>query len=169
MGGNVRVIAEDVCLNCRILAISRYSRSVRGSADCFLDRCWIFRFYRPVVDSSSAAAVAMCHFLLPNRRYLWVSFSRSGESPEAVAVLENALREHPEIKHLVVCCNKEGRLLKIGAGKPHALCMPLAGATHDRGLAMTSSFSSMLVCGQCLAHICTLPEYASALQQLIAA
>jgi tagatose-6-phosphate ketose/aldose isomerase len=107
------------------------------------------------------------HLLLPERRYLWISFSRSGESPEAVAVVEKALCENPQIKHVVISCNPQGRLLGIAADRPQAFSMALDEAANDRGLAMTCSFSSMLVCGQCMAHTFNLNEYASVLQQLI--
>ena len=40
--------------------------------------------------------------------YLWISFSRSGDSSEGVAVLETALKMYPEIKHLIVTCNQYG-------------------------------------------------------------
>ena len=40
---------------------------------------------------------------------------------------------------------------------------------NDRGLAMTSSYSNMVVCGQCLAHTWTLEQYEPILQSLIAA
>ena len=44
-------------------------------------------------------------FILRDTKYLWISFSRSGDSPEGVNVLEKALKEYPEISHLVVSCN----------------------------------------------------------------
>ena len=33
----------------------------------------------------------MAEYVVPGRRYLWISFSRSGDSPEGVAVLEQAI------------------------------------------------------------------------------
>jgi len=44
----------------------------------------------------------------------------------------------------------------------------LDDAVNDRGLAMTSSFSNMVVCGQCLANIWTIDEYEPILHALIA-
>jgi len=41
----------------------------------------------------------------PGREYLWISFSRSGQSPEGVALLERALERHEQIHHLVITCN----------------------------------------------------------------
>ncbi len=41
-------------------------------------------------------------YLVPERRRLWISFSRSGNSPEGVAVLQRALVEQPQISHIVI-------------------------------------------------------------------
>ncbi|MGB8950640.1 MAG: tagatose-6-phosphate ketose isomerase, partial [Candidatus Sulfotelmatobacter sp.] len=51
-------------------------------------------------------------WMIPEKKYLWISFSRSGESPEGVAVLENARKNHPDIHHLVVSCNAKGRMIR---------------------------------------------------------
>jgi len=102
-------------------------------------------------------------WLVPGRAYLWISFSRSGESPEGVAVLQRALETHPDIHHLVVCCNAEGRMLRETAGCNQVLGVSLPDAVQDRGLAMTSSFSNMVVFGQCLANI----ENLSAIQSIL--
>ena len=97
--------------------------------------------------------------LVSGQRYLWISFSRSGDSPEGVAVLENALQRHPNIYHLVVSCNKDGRMIGLSAGRKQVLPICLKDEVNDRGLAMTSSFSNMVVFGQCLAHIFQSEEY----------
>lgn len=105
-------------------------------------------------------------WLLPGVRYLWISFSRSGDSPESLSVLEKALVHHPEIHHIVVSCNSEARMVRSAAGKKQAFSIVLADAVNDRGLAMTSSFSNMLVLGQCLAHVDDLAEYKPILRGL---
>jgi len=103
----------------------------------------------------------------PERKYLCISFSRSGDSPEGVAVLERACKTRPDIHHLVVSCNANGRMLRISSGKPQVLGICLDDAVNDRGLAMTSSFSNMVVFGQCLAHTDDLKRYEQVLIQLI--
>ena len=97
--------------------------------------------------------------IIPGRDYLWISFSRSGDSSEGVAVLETALAAHPEIKHLIVTCNDAGRMAHAFKGE-NVLSIVLDDAVNDRGLAMTSSFSNMVIVAQALAHIRTLPDYA---------
>jgi tagatose-6-phosphate ketose/aldose isomerase len=97
--------------------------------------------------------------IIPGHEYLWISFSRSGDSSEGVAVLETALAAHPEIKHLIVTCNDAGRMAR-GFKSDNVLSIVLDDAVNDRGLAMTSSFSNMVIVAQALAHINTLPAYA---------
>jgi tagatose-6-phosphate ketose/aldose isomerase len=108
-------------------------------------------------------------FIVPDQRYLWISFSRSGDSPEGVAVLQRALRSHPDIHHLIVSCNASGQMIREIAGKPQALGICLDDAVNDRGLAMTSSFSNLVIFGQCLANIETASEYEGVLAELAGA
>jgi tagatose-6-phosphate ketose/aldose isomerase len=108
-------------------------------------------------------------WLVHNRAHLWISFSRSGESPEGVAVVEQALKSHPGIHHLLVTCNAQARMLRIASGHKQVLGIALPEEVHDRGLAMTSSFSNMVVFGQCLAHVETPESYEKILHQLVEA
>ncbi len=111
----------------------------------------------------------MDELLLPERKYFWISFSRSGESPEGVAVFEAARKKHPDIYHLVVSCNANGRMIRESAGGERVLGICLDDAVNDRGLAMTSSFSNMVISGQCLAHVNDLARYEKVLLQLVQA
>jgi len=100
--------------------------------------------------------------ILPSTEYLWISFSRSGDSSEGVAVLEKALAAHPRIRHLVVTCNQAGRMAQLcSEHSDRALALVLDDSVNDRGLAMTSSFTNMVVAGQCLAHLDDLEKYQS--------
>jgi len=103
--------------------------------------------------------------IVPGRDYLWISFSRSGDSSEGVAVLETALAVHPRIKHLIVTCNDAGRMARAFKDE-NVLSIVLDDAVNDRGLAMTSSFSNMVIVAQALAHIRTLPHYALIVERL---
>ena len=91
--------------------------------------------------------------VIEDRDYLWVSFSRSGDSPEGVAVLEQALASCPKVRHLIVSCNKNGRMVKLAQENANCFAMLLDDAVNDRSLAMTSSFTNMVVFGQQLAHL----------------
>src|ERR1044072_7277171 len=103
--------------------------------------------------------------ILPDVDYLWISFSRSGDSSEGVAVLEEALAAHPRIKHLVVTCNANGKMARLG-NRDNVVSLVLDDAVNDRGLAMTSSFSNMVIVAQALAHIRTLDAYSSIVESM---
>jgi len=106
-------------------------------------------------------------FHLAGRDYLWISFSRSGDSPEGVALLERALTQHREIRHVVVTCNRRGQMAQLCSSYPdRALALVLDEAVNDRGLAMTSSFSNMVLAGQCLAHLEDFAEFGSVVDQM---
>ncbi len=75
---------------------------------------------------------------------LLVSFARSGSSPESLAAVDLADRFVADCHHLVVTCNADGELRRRLEGRPNGFVVLLPPATHDRGFAMTSSFSSML-------------------------
>jgi tagatose-6-phosphate ketose/aldose isomerase len=111
----------------------------------------------------------MADYLVPGRRYLMISFSRSGDSPEGVSVLTQALERYPDIAHLVVTCNAGAMMAAIVSGRPRTYAVVLDDAVNDRGLAMTSSFSNMVVFGQCLAHAWSGAAYAAVFEALVRA
>ncbi|HEX3821344.1 MAG TPA: tagatose-6-phosphate ketose isomerase [Candidatus Sulfotelmatobacter sp.] len=101
------------------------------------------------------------------REYFWISFSRSGESPEGVALLERALTRYPQIRHLVITCNPQAPMAQLCAKhSDRAFALVLDDAVNDRGLAMTSSFSNMLLAGQCVAHLDDFPQFGDVVSQL---
>ncbi len=108
-------------------------------------------------------------YVVPGRKYFWISFSRSGQSPEGVTVLKKALADAPNIHHLIVTCNADGDMFRAVKGNPRALAVLLDEAVNDRGLAMTSSFTNMVVAGQCLAHAADLGEYEAVLSRMVEA
>jgi tagatose-6-phosphate ketose/aldose isomerase len=114
----------------------------------------------PNMDETMAATVAA------GQRYLWISFSRSGDSPEGVAVLEQAMERYPEVAHLVVSCNPKARMAALADGRANACVVVLDDAVNDRSLAMTSSFTNMIVMGHCLAHAWSRDAYLLVLAQL---
>ncbi len=109
----------------------------------------------------------MSSYIVPGRKYVWISFSRSGDSPEGVAILNQAIEQYPEISHLVVTCNTEAQMIEVAGRAPHSCVVVLDDEVNDRSLAMTSSFTNMVVMGQCLAHAWSMEEYAPLSKQLI--
>jgi tagatose-6-phosphate ketose/aldose isomerase len=103
----------------------------------------------------------------PDCNYLWISVSRSGDSPEGLAVLETAIQRYPGIRHLLITCNTNGRMAAACAQAPErSFVLTLDEAVNDRGLAMTSSFTNMLVAGQCAAHAYSLDRYEPVISML---
>jgi tagatose-6-phosphate ketose/aldose isomerase len=76
---------------------------------------------------------------------LLVSFARSGNSPESLAALELANHCVARCWHLVITCNAQGALNARARTLPNAHAIVLPEATNDRGFAMTSSFTGMLL------------------------
>ncbi len=118
---------------------------------------------------STTLLLEMDGFILPRREYLWISFSRSGDSSEGVAVLERAARHFPQVRHLVVTCNHSGAMAQFCAQhEGNSLALILDDAVNDRGLAMTSSFSNMVVAGHCLANFGRPEAYGDTLDSMAA-
>lgn len=113
---------------------------------------------------STTLLTNMDDLILSGKPYLMISFSRSGESSEGVAVLGQALHQYPhQIRHLVVTCNAFSTMATV----PGVFTIKLDDAVNDRGLAMTSSFSNMVIAGQYLAHVDAPDRYESLLQSLV--
>ncbi len=89
----------------------------------------------------------------------FVSFSRSGNSPESVGAVILANRFCEKINHIIVTCNKDGRLAKIESEGDNVLLLLLSEEAEDKGLAMTVSFTTMLMASQFLAYIQNREEY----------
>lgn len=110
---------------------------------------------------STDLLTSMDEHVLPDRNYLWISFSRSGDSSEGVAVLDQALARYPRIKHLIITCNQDGKMARSFEGRSNVVSFVLDDQVNDRGLAMTSSFSNMVIVAQALAYFRSLDSYRS--------
>ena len=100
-----------------------------------------------------------CSALLKKEEYAFVSFSRSGNTPESLGAYTLANQHFDKPKHIVVTCNKGGELAKLVSMDNNTLLLALLPETNDRGLAMTGSFTSMLMTAQFLAYINDLESY----------
>ncbi|WP_067782117.1 SIS domain-containing protein [Actinomyces vulturis] len=76
---------------------------------------------------------------------LLVSFARSGNSPESLAATELADQVLSEVYHLVLTCAPEGQLAVGRSGKEGSLVVLMPDGSNDKGFAMTSSFTCMLL------------------------
>ncbi|OFJ46720.1 tagatose-6-phosphate ketose isomerase [Janthinobacterium lividum] len=111
-----------------------------------------------VVDTLNAAwpaqirAIATTTLLTHHALYLeaaaptlLVSFARSGDSPESLAAVEMLRQVVPGARFLNITCNAEGKLARQGANDANTYNLLMPEGSCDRGFAMTSSFSSMLL------------------------
>lgn len=106
-------------------------------------------------------------WVVEGQRYVYVWFSRSGNSPESIAILEHTILDNPSIQHIVITCNREGQLASAGRSHRRVLPIILDETVNDRGLAMTSSFSNMVIAGHVLAHIETPGSYDAIFNEIV--
>lgn len=76
---------------------------------------------------------------------LLVSFARSGNSPESVAACELAEQRVKELYQLTITCAAEGKLALRSKGDERSRLFLLDERCNDRGFAMTSSFTDMVL------------------------
>ncbi|HEX5300301.1 MAG TPA: SIS domain-containing protein [Streptosporangiaceae bacterium] len=79
---------------------------------------------------------------------LLVSLARSGDSPESTAATAVADELLSSVRHLVITCNSHGQLARAHSDRADSLVLLMPAAANDRGFAMTSSFTSMLLAAQ---------------------
>jgi tagatose-6-phosphate ketose/aldose isomerase len=89
-------------------------------------------------------------WLPPSGPCLVVSLARSGNSPESCGVLDTLHDSASDCHHLVITCNRAGRLATSYRGDPRVSAVVLDDKTCDRSLVMTSSFTNMVLAGQLL-------------------
>lgn len=81
---------------------------------------------------------------------LMVSFARSGDSPESVEAVRLADQLLTDVWHVVVTCSSEGALYREHSVRESSLVLLMPEGSNDRGFAMTSSFSCMLLAASML-------------------
>ena len=106
------------------------------------------------------AAIATTDLVLYPEHYfnkkatLLISFARSGDSPESLAAVNIANEFCDKVYHLIVTCNPLGQLvISSQIGDKNTLVILLPTEANDNGLAMTGSFTSMLLTGLLISRI----------------
>jgi len=117
-------------------------------------------FETPVnVFSTTCIVTAPEDVFLSYSPLLLISFARSGNSPESIGAVRIADMLCKDIFHIIITCNERGELRRWTEGKTHAYSLTLDSGTNDKGLAMTASFSNMVVAAQMLSHLSSLDQY----------
>ena len=83
---------------------------------------------------------------------LIISFARSGSSPESCAALELADEMSAKCFHLIITCNSQGDITLFKTNNRKFLLL-LPSESNDQSLAMTSSYTGMLLVGTLVARI----------------
>jgi tagatose-6-phosphate ketose/aldose isomerase len=108
---------------------------------------------------------------LPREPFILVSIARSGDSPEGNAAVALAEELRPRaVHHLAITCNRHGALARTVAelgARGSVLVLP--DESNDKGLAMTSSVTSLTIAGYALAFLGSLDGYGALVQGLAAA
>ena len=89
-------------------------------------------------------------------KILLISFARSGNSPESVGAVNIIEKTAGKVAHIFITCNAEGQLAKRKGDNILTILLP--PETNDKSLAMTSSYSSMLLTCSMISHIDTIEE-----------
>lgn len=104
-------------------------------------------------------------FLTKTQPILMISVARSGDSPESLAAVELANSYCNSSFHLIITCNPEGKLAKNSNLKnSYVFLMP--EEANDKGLAMTGSFTSMLLAGILISDLNNLGKNGKYVDQL---
>jgi tagatose-6-phosphate ketose/aldose isomerase len=90
---------------------------------------------------------------VPDWPLLLISFARSGNSPESLGALRIAEQICGDVSHLIVTCNPAGALAREAGTLKNSHALLLDKRCDDQGLAMTASFSNLVLAGQMLAHL----------------
>ena len=85
-------------------------------------------------------------FFMDDVPTLLISFARSGNSPESVETVRLADIHVSNLYHFIITCNEEGQLAEYARQhKSNTFCLQLPEEANDKSLAMTGSFTSMLL------------------------
>jgi len=107
--------------------------------------------------------------LPPSQDGLVVSLARSGDSPESTAVVDLLDELYPGVRHIIITCNRNGRLAAFRRDDPGCATLVLDDVTCDRSLVMTSSFSNLVWAGRSLGLLQSPSIYQEGTEALVAA
>ena len=96
---------------------------------------------------------------------LVISFARSGNSPESEAAVILADRLCTRCFHFVITCNPDGKLARHPAKEKLVFALP--EESNDQSLAMTSSYTGMLLAGLLMADIKSVPSQKGMIDTLV--
>lgn len=105
-------------------------------------------------------------FLIPSQSLLMVSFARSGNSPESCAAVDLANQVSRNAHHFIITCHENGQLAEDNKTKKNAFVFVLPPEANDKSLAMTSSFTGMMLASILVARIDEITALESEVEKL---
>lgn len=96
---------------------------------------------------------------LLNKPTLLVSYARSGESPESMAAVRFARKRITNLYQIMIVCDKDSSLAKLGREMEHTLVLDMPAASCDKGFAMTGSVSCMALATWCIFQCSKMDDY----------
>ena len=100
-----------------------------------------------------------------NGTTLLISFARSGDSPESVATIDLARKYCKNLYELNITCNSRGKLArKESTGNSYVFVLP--EESNDMALAMTGSYTSMLLAGIFISDLANIEKSLSYVQEM---
>lgn len=97
---------------------------------------------------------------------LLISFARSGNSPESIAAIKLADNYIDKCFHLIITCSEQGDLAKYSSKNKH-LTLLLPPESNDKSLAMTGSYSGMLLTALLFSDFKNIENLESTVQALV--
>ena len=130
---------------------------IGAGTSAFIGLSLLGTFFRNTKIQTSATATTNIvsnplDYFSNDKTSLIISFARSGNSPESCAALELADKFSKKCFHLIITCDKKGMLAKFETPNPIYVFV-LPEVANDKSLAMTGSYSSMLLTGLMVAYI----------------
>jgi tagatose-6-phosphate ketose/aldose isomerase len=89
---------------------------------------------------------------------LLISFARSGDSPESAKAIELAELLSLKAFHIVITCNEESELTRQVKNNAEHFIYYMPEEANDKSLAMTGSFTTMLLAGLIISRINNLSQ-----------
>lgn len=111
-------------------------------------------FSKPARAISTTTLVTnFTNYVDTDKSLLLISFARSGNSPESNAVVDLAEKHCKNPHHLAITCNKKGKLARRMDALNNSYSVVLPPEAEDKSLAMTASFSGMMLTALLIADL----------------
>ncbi len=104
-------------------------------------------------------------YFFKDETILLISFARSGNSPESLGAASLADKLCKKCYHIIITCDPNGQLARYNTDSTK-LVLLLPEETNDKGLAMTVSYSGMLLYGFLLARLKEINKFAGQIDTL---